>query len=88
MLSNYQISDIATDLNIKLAFKNIVMRNEFNSGKICNYVINLQSSYQGNGSHWCCLVVEKDFGFYFDSFGATPPIEVIQICKKTIKYCI
>jgi hypothetical protein len=83
MLSNYQLATIAEDLKIKLPLKNIVMKDEFKSAKNGNYIINLQSTYQGNGSHWCCLVVEKDEAFWHDSFGSPPPIEVIQACKKT-----
>ena len=48
MLSNFQLLEIAIDLGIKLAMKNISMKNELNVPKVSNYVVNLQSNTEGN----------------------------------------
>ena len=52
MLSNFQLLEIAIDLGIKLAMKNILMKNELNVPKVSNYVVNLQSDTEGNWTHW------------------------------------
>jgi hypothetical protein len=82
MLSNFQLSEIAQDLGIKLPMQNILMKNELKIPKISNYIVNLQSDTEGNGTHWTSLIIEKDNAFYFDSFGALPSLEIIQFCRK------
>jgi hypothetical protein len=82
MLSNFQIAEIAKDLSIKLPLENIVMKNELKSPKIANYVVNLQSDTEGNGTHWTALIIEDKDSFFFDSFGALPSLEIIQFCRK------
>ena len=82
MLSNFQINSIANDLKIKLPLNHILMKNELKEPQIGNYVINLQSTFQGKGTHWTCLIIEKDDMFFFDLFGAPPSKEVIVFCKK------
>jgi len=47
-----------------------------------NYIINLQSSTQGDGTHWTALIIRNDTGLYFDSFGAPPSTEIIDFVKK------
>jgi hypothetical protein len=47
-----------------------------------NYIINLQSSTQGNGTHWTALIIRNDTALYFDSFGAPPSTEIIDFVKK------
>ena len=41
------------------------------------YIINLQSSTEGNGTHWTCFYHNKGKIIYFDSygFGAPQPVE-------------
>jgi hypothetical protein len=82
MLSNYQLANIAEDLKLNLPIHQILMKDELKSAKIANFIINLQSTYQGNGSHWCALIVEKNEAFWCDSFASPPPLEIIQACKK------
>jgi hypothetical protein len=82
MLSNFQILEIAQDLSIKLPFRNILMKNELKVPKVSNYVVNLQSNTEGNGTHWTALLIENENAFYFDSFGALPSLEIIQFCRK------
>jgi hypothetical protein len=47
------------------------------------YVINMQSSTHGNGTHWICLDGHKKK--YFDSYGQSPPVEIVQFCPD-VKY--
>ena len=42
----------------------------------------MQSSTQGNGTHWVALYVHKSNAFYFDSFGALPPNEIMAFVKQ------
>ncbi len=48
------------------------------------YIINLQSSSQGNGTHWVALIIAKGVSYYFDSFGASPPLEI----RRFIASCL
>jgi len=50
MLSNFQINNIANGLNINLPLNDILVKNELKESQIGNYVINLQSTYQGKGT--------------------------------------
>jgi hypothetical protein len=52
-----------------------------------NLIVNMQSSNQSTGgSHWVALLKRGNIYFYFDSFGAKPPIEVKQYCKTKLAY--
>lgn len=48
-------------------------------------IINLQSSTQGNGTHWTALYHDDKINLYFDSYGFVPPRE-IEILLKNYKY--
>lgn len=56
------------------------------------HVINMQSSQDGNGTHWVALSPNvRGTWFYFDSFGFPPPVEVekallVEEEKPTIVY--
>jgi hypothetical protein len=41
--------------------------------KVGCYVINLEDSDAGNGTHWTCLIITKRHAIYFDSFGLPIP---------------
>jgi hypothetical protein len=56
--------------------------------KIGWYIVNLQSSGQGNGTHWTMIYIDKIKCVYFDSFGAYPPEEVYRFMKKSHKLCL
>ena len=47
-----------------------------------NYIINLEDSDKGMGSHWVALKCFKKTCVYFDSYGIAPPREVISFCNK------
>ena len=81
MLSNFELERLAKFY--KLPLISICMKNELpNTVKNGCYIINMQSSTQGNGTHWVALFVYQNNGYYFDSFGATPPIEITKFVKK------
>ena len=40
------------------------------------YIVNLQASTEGNGTHWTVLNYSPGISFYFDSYGFGPPKEV------------
>lgn len=45
------------------------------------YIINLQDSTEGFGTHWVSLYL-NDICVYFDSFGMIYPIEVLEFCRR------
>lgn len=76
-LSNFQILQILDDFNIKI--NGVCMKDQLpDKLKLGFYVINLQSSTQGNGTHWVALYYSPILSIYFDSFGFPPPLEVID----------
>ena len=85
MLSNFDLEELATNYGIEL--NAIVMKDELARIKPRNgnYFVNLQSSDEGSGTHWVCLIVRNKNCFYCDSFGMPPPTDVIDFCKKIPK---
>jgi hypothetical protein len=86
MLSNFDLEDLSEHYGFPLS--KVLMKDELKSlkaSKNANYIINLQSSSQGNGTHWLALVVRDKKCFYCDSFGVLPPKEVITFCKNIPK---
>ena len=47
-----------------------------------NYITNLESSKDGNGTHWMALRIEDFDCVYFDSYGYLPPKKIITFCKR------
>ena len=75
-LSNYDIDEILK--NYKINYNGIYAKNELPE-KLKNgfYVINMQSSMDGNGTHWVCLYKINDgYAQYFDSYGFVPPLDI------------
>ena len=87
MLSNFQIQDLCKANKIQL--NGVFSKDELRMIDLRegNYVVNLQSSRQGPGTHWLALVIQKTQAFYFDPFGAPPPLEITKFVrrKKVIK---
>ena len=82
MLSNFDIEKICKFYRLPLIA--ICMKNELPT-KVkdgCYIIINMQSSTQGTGTHWVALYVHKSNAFYFDSFGALPPNEIMAFVKQ------
>ena len=81
MLSNFDLENLAGFYKIHL--NGIFMKDQMpDKPKNGCYIINLQSSTQGNGTHWTALFIYKKMSYYFDSFGAPPPNEIILFTKK------
>ena len=83
LLTNIDIMYFANKLNIPLHGvyqKDIFVQLQPVYG---GYVINLQSSYAGNGTHWVCLAIRDDYAIYFDSFGLSIPQVIIEFILKS-----
>lgn len=52
-----------------------------------NYIINLQDSDKGNGSHWVALTIHNNIAIYYDSFGFSMPNTVMYFIKRYNKKC-
>ena len=81
MLSNFDLEKFAKFY--KLPLVSICMKDELPLKPIegC-YIVNMQSSTAGSGSHWVSMFFWKNICYYFDSFGASPPTEVVNFIKK------
>jgi hypothetical protein len=81
MLTNFDLEEVSKHYNFDLI---VVMKDELinHKPKNGNFIINLQSSDEGNGTHWTLLSIRDKKCFYQDSFGIIPPKEVIQFCKR------
>ena len=84
MLSNFDIEEIANHYQIPIV---VVMKDELKYMKPINknYIINLESSKDGNGTHWMALKIENKNCVYLDSYGMLPPEEIITFCKRVPK---
>jgi hypothetical protein len=88
MLSNFELESIAKTYQIPLVgvYQKDMLPYPAKQG---NYIVNLQSSTEGNGTHYTCFVLDENkHAFYYDSFGAPPPKEVdtFVISFKPIHY--
>ena len=74
-LSDKDIKDILKSQKIKI--KGVFMKDELPSKlKTGFYVINLQSSFAGNGTHWTTFYYSPKHSYYFDAFGMIPPEKI------------
>jgi len=81
-LTNIQIDKLLKNIkNYKGCYSKDNIRTKLKEGY---YVINLQDSNEGDGSHWCCLYVSKYYDLYFDSYGFICPENIEQLCDKLI----
>ena len=81
MLSNFDLERLANFYHLPLVA--VEMKDELPSKvKDGCYIINLQSSTAGQGTHWLSLFIYKNNAYFFDSFGAPPSIEIIKFVKK------
>jgi hypothetical protein len=82
-ITNVELKNVARHYKVNL--EQVLMKDELRSYTIkpnSNYIINLQSSTAGKGSHWTSISTTKSHAFYFDSFGSPPPIEVKVFIEK------
>jgi hypothetical protein len=82
-LTNFELLNLAQTYNISL--NGVYMKDELINIKCKNgfYVINIQSSTDGGGTHWTCLIINNNVNVYFDSFGASPHPLIINFCKRS-----
>lgn len=50
------------------------------------YIINLQDNLAGEGTHWVLLQVKAHSSWYFDSYGAPPPMAVRSFTTGPLYY--
>lgn len=75
-LSNFDIIKIIQSQGVD-DFKGVYMKDQLpNKLERGSYIVNLQSSKEGNGTHWVCLYHTPNFSYYYDSYGFVPPLEV------------
>ena len=80
-INNLELMKLASFYDISII--DIIPKNELPDDQMeGNYIINMQSSYMGNGTHFVLLILNKLHSFYFDSFGEPPPIEVSDYVKR------
>jgi hypothetical protein len=74
-LSNFKIDDI---LKSYKRFKGCFSKDKLPKLEPnCYYIVNIQHSKDGDGSHWTCLFVLNDkMALYLDPMGYPPPTEV------------
>lgn len=85
MKTNFDLINICKNNGIPLDC--VVMKDQLLSlkrKKNMNIIVNLQSSTKGNGTHWVALIIRNKNAFYFDSYGAIPPVEIIKFCGKNL----
>ena len=82
-LSNVDIMDILNKYNISVG--GIYSKDKIPTTLIPNtfYIINMQNSTEGDGTHWVVLYYNGVDNFYFDAFGFICPKEIED---KLIKY--
>ena len=85
MLSNFELEDISEHYGFPLT--QVLMKDELKSisPKNGSYIINLESSSMGDGTHWMALLIRGKQCFYFDPFGVLMPTEVIDFCRRINK---
>lgn len=75
-LSNKDLIEIAKKYNIQL--RDVLNKDKFTSDLPFGfYIINLQNSNEGEGTHWCALYYNI-VSIWFDPFGFAPPREIIN----------
>ncbi len=58
------------------------MRDELKGKSKQNECLILNIDHSNNaGTHWTCLFVKNGEGYYFDSFGFDPPLEIKSYCS-------
>ena len=69
---------------LKLPLNNILNKDLFKTikSKIGCYIINMQDSDDGNGSHWTGLIINKDIAIFYDSFGLAIPPDIIHFVRR------
>ena len=80
MLTNFKIISYCQKHKIELDC--VEMKDELPKYRCNNMIINLESSSEGNGTHWTALLADKNEYFFFDSFGGYPSTEITKYVKQ------
>ena len=65
--------------NYKINCRQICCRNQLKNLGNGGYIINLQSSDDGSGTHWVGFWLNGDKKIYFDSFGEIGPLDIEKV---------
>jgi hypothetical protein len=82
LLSNIDLKYLYNKFNIPI--NDILNKDLFDSITPVkgNYIINLQDSDAGNGTHWVGLIIQLKFVIYYDSFGFSIPNDIINFIYR------
>jgi hypothetical protein len=78
-LSDQQLHQYLNERNIQCE---IISKNELPTNASGNYILNLEDSTKGNGTHWVSAIFHDDYVIYFDSFGVICPTIVETVANK------
>ena len=82
-LCNFDIEQAMNKSGYDNIFHGCFLKDNVPELKTGFYIINLQSSKDGNGTHWCTLyVINPVYSIWFDPFGFPPPIEIEHLLKN------
>ena len=81
MLTNFDLERIAKEMKINLI--GVYSKDELYgiARKNGAYIVNMQDSGVGEGTHWLELIKNKGVSYYFDSYDVSPPIAVMDFLK-------
>jgi hypothetical protein len=86
--SNFDLEELAK--KYKLPLITVCSKDELPKKiQVGSYIINLQDSTEGNGTHWVLAkIFDRKNALYFDSFGQPLPLEVLDFLKhyKPVPY--
>lgn len=85
-LTNVQLIDAAKKLNIN-NFRGVFLRDELPKRPRTTEcgILNLDDS-SGSGTHWVAWMKHANEKLYFDSFGLTPPTELLRYLRSPVYY--
>jgi hypothetical protein len=85
MLSSITDTDLKTlAKRFKIKLRGIVSKDQLRRIKpeSGSYIINLQDSDAGYGTHWVCLFIQGKKSMYYDSFGKVMPNDILAFCIR------
>lgn len=82
LLSNIDLEYLYSKFHIPL--NNVLNKDIFKTIKPLrgNYIINIQDSNDGNGSHWVGLILHTKYAIYYDSFGFSMPNDILNFIYR------
>ena len=82
MLTNFDLENMAKN-KYHIPLVSICMKDQLpNKVQNGNYIINLQSSDEGHGTHWTAMVIQGKNAIFMDPFGVYPSLEIRDFVKK------